>query len=145
MNTCPALPPPDSQPPSPRPRPRRVAYLIGGHLFFALGLIGAVLPVMPTTVFWIVAAALFAKSSPLMYRRIVSWPGIGRAVEDFRNGGAIAPRGKVLAVLGMSVAAAAVLLSPLPAVFDSVSLAGIALGVVYVVSRPAPVDGRRRA
>ena len=51
---------------------KRLAVLSCGYLFFAMGLIGAVLPVLPSTVFWILAAICFARSSPRMYQRILT-------------------------------------------------------------------------
>lgn len=107
-----------------------------GYFFFALGLIGAVLPILPTTVFWIVSAACFAKSSPRMYQRIVGWPGVGQVVEDFIAHGIIRRRSKVIAVSGMMVAAMIVALTPMGSTLILASIALIAMAGVYVWTRP---------
>src|SRR3546814_18506880 len=70
-----------------------------------LGLVGVVLPVLPTTIFWIIAAACFAKSCPAMARKIYAWPGVGPAVEAFLSHGVIARRAKIGAGIGKGVAA----------------------------------------
>ena len=42
----------------------RIAYLILGCTFFAIGIVGVLLPVLPTTPFMILALWCFSKSSP---------------------------------------------------------------------------------
>ena len=60
--------------------------LLLGFIFVGLGFIGIIIPGMPTTVFMILAAACFAKSSPKFERWILDLPGIGRLVQDHRDG-----------------------------------------------------------
>ena len=50
-----------------------------GWFFVILGAIGAVLPIMPTTVFLIIALGLFSKSSPRFHKMLLSnkWFGVG--------------------------------------------------------------------
>jgi uncharacterized membrane protein YbaN (DUF454 family) len=120
---------------------KRLAFIFLGYLFFAVGLIGVALPVLPTTVFWVVAAICFARSSPRMYQRILTWPRIGSAVEDFVANGVIKRRSKVIAISGMAVAAIVVALAPMEVVPTVASLAGIAVGAIYVLTRPSqPVN-----
>ena len=124
---------------------RRHGYLIAGYILFGFGLVGAVLPVMPTAVFWIAAAACFAKSSDKMYKRILSSPHLGPIIEDFLTQGAISPRSKAAAVSGMGLGLAIAVLTlggglPLMVAFAAIGLAG-----TYVLTRPAPVEARHRA
>ncbi len=116
---------------------KRLAFMIFGYLFFALGLAGTVLPVMPTTVFWVIAAICFARSSPRMYRRILTWPRVGPTVEDFVANGVIRRRSKIIALCGMVVAAIVVAVAPMDVIPTIASLAGIAVGAIYVLSRPS--------
>jgi hypothetical protein len=54
--------------------PLRVALIAGGSVAFALGVIGAILPGMPSTVFFIIALACYARSSDRMYRWVNTRP-----------------------------------------------------------------------
>jgi uncharacterized membrane protein YbaN (DUF454 family) len=112
------------------------AWAAAGYAFFGLGLLGIVLPVLPTTIFWIVAAACFAKGCPAMARRIFAWPGIGPAVESFLSHGVIGGKAKAGALLGMAFAASIILLSPLALPAALVTVAVIALAALYVATRP---------
>jgi uncharacterized membrane protein YbaN (DUF454 family) len=112
------------------------AWTAAGYAFFGIGLLGTVLPVLPTTIFWIAAAGCFAKGCPAMARKIYAWPGIGPAVEAFLSHGVIGRRTKWAAVLGMGLASGILLLSPLSLPTSLVSVAVIALAALYVATRP---------
>lgn len=107
-----------------------------GYGFFGLGVLGMFLPVMPTTVFWILGAICFAKSNPAFYRRITCHPRHGQVVRDMVEQGVISRRSKVIALAGMAVGAfiAVAMLSSPAFVTGAVCL--IALGAAFVATRP---------
>lgn len=112
------------------------AWAAAGYAFFGIGLLGIVLPVLPTTIFWIAAAGCFAKGCPAMARKIYAWPGVGPAVEAFLSHGVIGRKAKISALIGMAGAAVILLLTPLPLPTVLVTLAVIALAALYVATRP---------
>lgn len=65
---------------------------------FALGFIGAFLPVLPTTPFMILAAYLFSKSSPRMHSWLTSLPYFGDAIIDWETSKVIRPKAKATAI-----------------------------------------------
>lgn len=62
---------------------RRMLYLLLGHMMVVLGTLGIVLPVMPTTVFFIAAAWFYARSSPRLQRWLLHNRVFGSYVRDF--------------------------------------------------------------
>ncbi len=69
-----------------------------GCLFVGLAVLGAVLPILPTTPFLLVAAACFARSSPRFYARLLSNPTFGPLIRDWRESGSISLPAKRTAV-----------------------------------------------
>ncbi|MGB3436278.1 MAG: YbaN family protein [Achromobacter sp.] len=110
-----------------------------GFLMVALGVIGALLPVMPTTIFLILAAACFARSSPRLENQLLTHPRFGATLRQWREQGAISRKGKCWAVAGMALGYAAFFWSTRPAWWLAL---GVGLGMLacasWVVSRPAP-------
>ncbi len=53
----------------------RILLLIVAWLAVGLGIIGIFLPVLPTTPFMILAAALFARTSPRFEKWLIDHPG----------------------------------------------------------------------
>ena len=68
-----------------------------------LGLLGVLVPGLPTTPFMILAAACFARSSERLYNWILNNPTFGPMVRRFRAGKGIPLRIKVIAVSSITV------------------------------------------
>ncbi|MBC2884027.1 YbaN family protein [Ochrobactrum sp. CM-21-5] len=117
---------------------RRALYLCLGCLMLLLGIIGALLPVMPTTIFIILAAWFFARSSPKLEARLLADPRFGPLIVKWRERGAIPPRAKFFACLGMAVGYGlfwwGAQPGPLLAVLVTIFMLGSA---AYVLSRPS--------
>jgi uncharacterized membrane protein YbaN (DUF454 family) len=80
---------------------RRIAWFSLGWLAVALGGIGIVVPGLPTTGFFVLAAACFARSSPRFERWVLDLPTIGPLVRDHRAGLGMPRRAKVVAITMM--------------------------------------------
>lgn len=127
-----ADPPPESG------RLKRGIWLVLGLIATAAGLIGAVLPLLPTTPFLILAAACFARSSPRLEARILEDPRFGPMIREWRARGAIPPRAKLLAVGGMTGGYTVFLLATKPSLPLSLLVAALmALVAAWLLSRPS--------
>lgn len=112
-----------------RQGPARWLWLAGGFACVALGAIGIVVPGLPTTGFFVLAASCFARSSPRFERWVLGLPGIGPMVLDYRAGLGMPRRAKVLACASIGVAVG---LSATLALNGLLSVAVVALGAVGV-------------
>ncbi len=118
---------------------RRGFFLVLGLVMVGLGIVGAFLPVMPTTIFLILAAACFARSSPRLEAWLLDHPRFGPTLRDWRRHGAISRRGKTFALSGMAVGYGLFLLGSRPGVWLAAGVAALMLACAfYVASRPAP-------
>ena len=73
--------------PSPEDTPRAVRWLLwlAGTVALGLGIVGVVLPGLPTTPFVLLAAACYAKASPRLHRWLRAHRLFGPMVRDWRN------------------------------------------------------------
>jgi uncharacterized membrane protein YbaN (DUF454 family) len=116
----------------------RAIFLGLGWLFVGLGVVGAALPVLPTTPFLILAAACFARSSPRLEARLLADPRFGPLLRDWRERGAIPRPAKVLAFAGMAAGYGLFWLFARPGVPLAASVALLmAIGAGYVATRPS--------
>jgi len=76
----------------------RAGWLLGGLVAVALGGIGIVVPGLPTTVFFIIAAWCFSHSSPRLERWVLNLPRVGPMVRDYRAGLGMPRRAKLIAI-----------------------------------------------
>ena len=84
----------------------RWVLLVVGLVAVALGVVGAFLPVLPTTPFLLVGAACFARASPRLHRRLAESKTFGPTLAEWRRHRAIAWRTKCYALVLMSLSIA---------------------------------------
>ena len=117
----------------------RWVWILFGFVFLAIGAIGLVLPLWPTTVFWIAAVFCLAESHPRIRDWIYTRPSIGPIVRDFVERGEISRKGKYAAIGGMSLAC---LISGWFLRSSWLGLAvlvgSIAVGILFVATRREP-------
>lgn len=120
----------------------RLAWFALGCLMVALGVIGALLPVMPTTIFLILAAGCFARSSPRMESWLLNHPRFGATLRQWREQGAISRKGKLCAVAGMGAGYAGFAWGAHPSWGLGLATGlGMLACAAWVLSRPAPTPG----
>ncbi|MBN2159910.1 MAG: YbaN family protein [Spirochaetes bacterium] len=69
-----------------------------GLVSLAAGIIGIFVPVLPTTPFLLLAAALFIRSSDRLYRWLISNRLLGGYIRDFRERGGMTAGAKLSAI-----------------------------------------------
>ena len=82
----------------------RRLYLVAGLLFVLLGSIGAVLPLLPTVPFLLLAVFCFARSSPELERKILDHPTWGPQIRDWQERRVIARKAKIAALVTLAIA-----------------------------------------
>lgn len=76
-----------------------------GIFFVGLAALGAVLPLLPTTPFLLVAAACFAKSSPRLYNMLLQNKVFGPLIYHWQATRSIPKKGKICALVSIALAA----------------------------------------
>ena len=79
----------------------RIIYFSFGLFLTGLGLAGVVIPGLPTTIFMILAAACFFRSSTKMYNWVVNHPLFGESVLRFRSGKGMPIKAKYTSIIMM--------------------------------------------
>jgi uncharacterized membrane protein YbaN (DUF454 family) len=114
----------------------RVMWFGAGWSSVGVGAIGIVVPGLPTTVFFVVAASCFARSSPRFERWVLELPHVGPLVCDYRAGLGMSRRAKATAVATMLVFATLGVVFGVdhPAIAVGIALL-VAIGAWYVIAR----------
>lgn len=107
----------------------RYAYLISGFLLVGIGVIGIFLPVLPTTIFLILASACFMKSSPKANKWLKNNKFLGAYLRNYqdKSGLTIATKVVHISLLWISISLSAYFLTD--ELFIRLLLIAIAVGV----------------
>ncbi len=106
----------------------RLAWMLLGWVLVLIGGVGIVVPGLPSTGFFVMAAGCFSKSSPRFERWILELPAVGPLVSDYRAGLGMTRQIKLRANLMMWLAiavSAGLVIDPLP-----IRLLVVALGAI---------------
>jgi uncharacterized membrane protein YbaN (DUF454 family) len=125
--------------------PRAVVSVALGCAFVGLGALGAVLPVLPTTPFLLVASCFFVRSSPRLNDWLLRSPLFGPFLRDWHRHRGVRPRVKVVAVAALLLAVTVSLawgdLSwPVLVLLLVVAAIGLAVVLRLPVIRDTPAD-----
>ena len=120
---------------------RKPIYICCGALLTSLGVIGAFLPVMPTTVFLIGALYCFTQSSPKLENWLLTHPRFGPSLLAWRRDGAISKKVKCIACCSMLVSFIGLCIfasMPIPAYIGVAVF--MSVGAYFVLTRPSALS-----
>ncbi|MFK7767772.1 MAG: YbaN family protein [Mariniblastus sp.] len=76
---------------------RKALFIVLAIFFFLLGMVGAVLPGIPTTPFLLLMSYFLIRVSPALNQRVLAWPLVGKPIRDWQEKGGVTPRVKFTA------------------------------------------------
>lgn len=109
--------------------------LVCGTICVALGVIGIFLPLMPTTVFLLMAAACYARSSERFYQRLVTHRWLGVYIRNSREGRGMRRRDKAVTLTLLWLSIGATMIWTAQTWWLRLLLLAIAAGVTIHVAR----------
>ena len=122
---------------------KRAAWLTIGIVSLALGALGVILPLLPTTPFILVAAFAFAQSSDRLHRWLVDHNLFSPLISNWRRYGAISRSAKFMSVVSMGAILLISFAMRAPAVVIIVQALVLGACAVFIVSRPLPPGEHR--
>jgi len=114
----------------------RVMWMAGGWTSFGLGVVGAVLPLLPTVPFMLLAAFCFARGSERIHVWLVEHPSFGGPIRDWYEHGAIGRDAKKWALV--AIGASFVMSLALGVGWHVLTVQATTLGAVtaFILTRP---------
>ena len=116
----------------------RRLWVIAGGVALGIGIVGIVVPLLPTTPFLILAAYCFSRGSRRLHDWLLDHRTLGPPIRDWREHRSVSGKAKLSAMIAI------VLIFALSAFLDvpgwALALQGIVLGAVsvFLLTRPAP-------
>ena len=108
-----------------------------GLVCLVLGIVGYVMPGLPGTIWLIIAATLFVRSSDRLYNWVIQNKLFGQQVREFLETGSMRRRAKLLSLGSMwFFSIISVLFAPYDWMFDVPIIILALVGTVYIISRP---------
>ncbi len=116
---------------------KNIAFLLLGYLLLALGIVGIVLPVMPTTIFFILALGCFTRSSPKLANWLLNHPRYGATLQQWQQHQVVPIKAKWFAALGMFAGFVILNYSAAPYWVACMVAATEIIVLAYLLSRPS--------
>jgi uncharacterized membrane protein YbaN (DUF454 family) len=128
---------PSQRNPAPTGGAKILAWRSAGLVSLALGVVGILLPLLPTTPFLLLAAFCFSRGSERLQKWLLEHPRLGPPIRDWREHRAISRKAKGLAALAMILVLVATVLLRAPATVLVTQLVVMVPVGAFVFTRPS--------
>ena len=116
---------------------RKIVLIMVGLLCLALGILGYILPGLPGTIWLIISATLFVRSSDRLYNFVIRNKVFGNQVRGFLETGEMPMKAKILSLVSMwAFTFLSVIFAPYDWRFKVPILVLAIAGSAYILTRP---------
>jgi uncharacterized membrane protein YbaN (DUF454 family) len=118
-------------------------WLLVGLMAVAIGAVGVVLPLLPTTPFLLVAAFAFARSSARLDRWLREHRSFGPLINNWHRDGSIERKVKRTAIIVIVLTPAITWLIGAPKWVIACQIVVLSAAAMFILSRPSPPERHR--
>jgi hypothetical protein len=119
----------------------RILWLLAGLLAVAIGAVGIVLPLLPTTPFLLIAAFAFARSSTRLNNWLLEHRSFGPLINNWHRDGSIDRKVKRIAIVVILMTPLITWLFGAPLWIIVCQVVVLSAAAVYILTRPLPTEG----
>ena len=120
----------------------RFIWLLVGLAAVAIGAVGVVLPLLPTTPFLLVAAFAFARSSERMNSWLREHQVFGPLIDNWHRDGSIDPKTKQMAIAMIVATPVITWLLDMPSWVVACQIVVLSAAAIFILTRPSPAESR---
>ena len=121
-------------------KPIKVLLISIGTFFIGVAIVGIFIPILPTTPFLLISAALFARSSKKFYNWLINNKIFGTYIKNYREGKGIPLKSKVITIALLWITIGCSVIFAIDIFWVRVILVIIAIGVTIHIIRIRPVN-----
>ena len=121
-------------------KPIKFLLITAGTFFIGVGIVGIFIPILPTTPFLLISAALYARSSKRFYNWLINNKIFGRYIKNYREGKGIPLKLKIITIALLWITIGCSAIFAIDIFWVRVILVIIAIGVTVHIIRIRPID-----
>ena len=121
-------------------KPTKVLLITIGTFFIGVGVVGIFIPILPTTPFLLISAALYARSSKKFYDWLINNKIFGKYIKNYREGKGIPLKLKIITIAFLWITIGCSAIFAIDIFWVRVMLVVIAIGVTIHIIKISPID-----
>ena len=124
-------------------KPIKVLLIATGTFFIGVGIVGIFVPILPTTPFLLISAALYARSSKRFYNWLINNKIFGSYIKNYREGKGVPLKLKIITIALLWITIGYSAIFAIDIFWVRIILVIIAIGVTTHIIRIRPKDKRK--
>jgi len=114
---------------------KRILLISTGTFFVGVGIAGIFIPILPTTPFLLIAAALYARSSQKFYNWLINNKIFGKYIKNYREGKGIPLKLKIYTIAFLWITIGCSAFFAVNILWVRITLTIVAIGVTVHIAR----------